>query len=83
MHDYNDLYGIDLDEYCSFHSIEIEDLINKTKKDIFILKRNLNKLIYKDCIPITEPIIGSIYELIKKKEKHLERLKKWKRSKYE
>ena len=81
MFNYDELYGVNLDEYCNFHNVEIEDLINKTKKDIFILKRNLNKLIYKDCIPITEPIIGSIYELIQKKEKHLKRLIKWKRSK--
>jgi len=78
MFSYDELYGVNLDEYCDFHCIEIEYLINKTKKDIFLLKRNLNNLIYEKNIPITEPIIGSIYELIQKKEKHLKRLKKWK-----
>ena len=70
------LYGVNLNEYCKFHSIEIEDLINKTKKDIELLEKNLSNLVHKEGL-VVEPLIDDVLRLKNKKEKHLKRLKEW------
>ena len=80
---YDELYGINIDEYCKYHSITIEDLIEKTKKDIELLKKNLHKHIYTE--PTNWELVGSIHRFFLKKEAHLKRLKQWKKKgeKYE
>jgi hypothetical protein len=74
---YDKLYGVSIDEYCKYHQITIDDLINKTEKDIELLKKNLNKEIYTE--PTNWELVGSIHSLLLKKEKHLKRLKQWKK----
>jgi hypothetical protein len=74
---YDELYGIDINEYCKRHNITVDDLIRKTEVDIEILKNNLHKQTYKE--PTDWTLVGSINKLLNKKEAHLKRLKQWKR----
>jgi len=74
------LYGIDLTEYCKHHNISIDDLINKTKKDIELLNSNLSSLVHKEGLMV-DPLIDDVLRLLRKKEKHLKRLKEWKKKK--
>jgi len=78
---YDELYGISIDEYCKYHNTTIDSLISKTSKDIELLKRRLNCLIYEEKVDIGSQLINDVYSLLQKKERHLERLKKWKRKK--
>ena len=78
MFDYDELYGVNIDEYCKYHNITIQDLIAKTKRDIQLLKKRLNQLV-KIENRIGDPLVTAVYELLQKKEKHLKRLKNWKR----
>ena len=75
---YDELYGVNLDEYCKFHQITIDDLMNKTKKDIELLNKRLYILVCKKN-KLGSQITNEVYKLLQKKKKHLERLKKWKR----
>lgn len=75
---YDELYGLNIDEYCKAHNISINDLINKTSIDIDLLKKRLQYLIWtKD--EILNPLTCEVFKLLNKKQKHLERLKKWKK----
>jgi len=79
---YDDFYGLTLEEYCDVIGISIETLINKNTKEIEVLKNRLNKLVWAEVQEDDEKIpylINCIARLIEKKEKHLDRLKKWKR----
>lgn len=74
---YDDIYGISLDEYLARHGVTIDDLINKIKMDIAILKENQAR-VYENKLPYPESYLETImYEAIKKKEKHLEDLLTW------
>jgi len=74
------LYGVNLTDYCKHHNITINDLINKTKKDIELLEKNLSSLVHKEGLVI-DPLIDDVLKLLHKKEKHLKRLKEWKKQK--
>jgi hypothetical protein len=74
---YDELYGIDLDKYLEFHNKTKNQLEKEIEKDIKLLKNNLDKLIKER--DITDPLIGAVYELLKKKENHLKRIRKWKK----
>ncbi len=73
---YEKLYGVSLDEYCKYHNINPERLVQKTKKDIELLKRNLHKHTY-EIEPTNWNLVSQIHKLLNKKIKHLERLKEW------
>jgi len=73
---YDEIYGIDLNEYLKRQNKKINDLINEIETDINILKDNMRKNIY-----VNNPnwiLIGEIHKVIVKKENHLRRLKEWK-----
>ena len=72
----DEIYGIDLLEYCRIHSTTVEELIKKTEKDIEILKANLKHVVV-DEDRVTDPLVNRICKTISKKEKHLKRLKEW------
>jgi len=74
---YDELYGVDINEYCEKHKITVDDLIKKTEIDIKILKKNLHKHTYLE--PTNWGLVGSINKLLNKKESHLKRLKQWKK----
>jgi hypothetical protein len=75
---YDDIYGVSLDEYVKRHGLTLEDLIEKTKMDISILKENLSKVL-KERRPYPDNYLETvIFQTIKKKEKHLEHLSEWK-----
>jgi len=74
---YDDIYGISLGEYCKLHNLTLDDLIEKVRMDINILKVNLGVVINEDK-PYPENYIENvIFQTIKKKEKHLEHLLDW------
>ena len=75
---YDQLYGMTIDEYCKAHNTNVDNLINKTNTDIKLLEKRLKHLVWKDN-KLLEPIVGSCFMLLNKKRKHLKRLKKWKK----
>ena len=77
--DYDEIYGCTLEEYCKFHNTSIEELKEKTEKDIELLRSNLRKIIY-DEERLLDPVTEAIQGLISKKRKHLSRLKDWERN---
>ena len=80
---YDEIYGVDITEYCSAHNTSMEDIIKKIKIDINLLKNRLQDLIYSENFDKTldyrkkDFLITVIFNLIKKKEAHLERIKNW------
>jgi len=72
------LYGVNLTDYCKYHNISIDKLINKTKKDIELLEKNLSSLVHKEGL-VVDQLIDDVLRLLRKKEKHLKRLKEWKK----
>jgi len=77
MTSYQDIYGVSLGEYCQAHGISVVDLIKKVETDIKLLKNRLRELVDKDEY-VVNPLINEVYQTLKKKEKHLKRLKGWK-----
>jgi len=77
MFSLEELYGVDLQEYCKAHQTTISTLIKKTDTDIKLLKQNLKRLVKKD-LHLT-PLCAEVQRLIRKKEKHLKRLKNFER----
>jgi hypothetical protein len=77
---YDELYGINLDEYCEYHDITIDGLVEKVKRDIELLKKNLHKIVRIEG-KLLDSRVDRISDLIDKKEKHLKRLKEWGKSK--
>ena len=73
---YEELYGVNLEEYSKYHNTKPEKLIQKTEKDIELLKKNLHKHTY-EIKPTNWELIGQIHKLLNKKIEHLKRLKKW------
>ena len=79
--DYDELYGIDIDEYCLRHNTTIDELIRKSEIDIEILYENVDKLIeaerngktaYEDM-----HLLDTVSFTINKKYKHIQRLESW------
>jgi len=77
MTSYQDIYGVSLEEYCQAHGISVVDLIKKVETDIQLLKTRLRDLVEEDEYAVN-PLINEVYQVLKKKEKHLKRLKGWK-----
>ena len=81
---YDEIYGLDINDYCEAIGFTIDQLIKKNEKEIEILKEKLKKLVWceEDTIDPnkTMELINCRYELLQKKERHLERLKKWKKA---
>jgi len=73
---YEELYGVDLDEYCKYHDTEPEGLVLKTQRDIELLKKNLHRYTY-EIEPTNWELIGQIHRLLNKKIEHSKRLKEW------
>ena len=79
---YDQIYGINIDEYCKIQGINIDTLITMIEKDIEILKKNLWKET-RETLPGCENwnLIFEIKKTLDKKEKHLKRLKSWRKDK--
>jgi len=77
---YEELYGVNLEEYCKYHDTEPNGLVLKTQRDIELLKKNLHRHIY-DIEPTNWELVSEIHKLLNKKEEHLKRLKKWTKEK--
>jgi len=77
--DLEQLYDVSLDDYCKIHNTTIDNLINKTKIDINLLRSHLRELLEKD--KLVEPITEAVERLLDKKRKHLKRLEEWKNKK--
>jgi len=84
MFNYDDLYGVNLKEYCIAHNTNPEKLIQKIDIDIRLLKNRLNYLLEQESQkPFREQnnsdlyLITKVYQLIQKKEKHKDRLREW------
>ena len=76
-----ELYGCTLKEYAAYHDTTIEQLINKTQKDIDLLMENYQTNYASRNIHLTPhelDIAQAIQLKIAQKRKHLERLKGWK-----
>lgn len=74
---YDEIYGMDLDNYCYAHNITVESLIAKEKTDIDILNHRLKEEYPRGALTMSE-LANAIHKLIKKKQKHVERLVDWK-----
>jgi len=74
---YDDLYGVDLETYLAAHDTSIEQLIEKVDIDIDLLKARLEVLMGEDWINQDNALITYVYNLIKKKQEHKERLNEW------
>ena len=72
----DELYGVNLDEYCKIHNITPEALQRKTEIDIEILSTRLKKLVREED-RLLDPVVEEIERLLDKKRKHLKRLKDW------
>ena len=79
---YDQIYGINIDEYCKIQGINIDTLITMIEKDIEILRKNLWKET-RETLPGLENwnLIFEIKKTLDKKEKHLKRLQNWKKIK--
>ncbi len=75
---YDEIYGVNLDEYCKLHNTTVDDLIRKSNVDISILHSNLDVLLHKDLSHDEGYIIDFIFGLIKKKQDHIFKLEAWK-----
>ncbi len=75
---YDELYGVDLDEYCRLHDTTIDALIKKSEIDIEIMYRNLDRLMRMNLSYEESHIIDTISFAIRKKEKHIFALQDWK-----
>ena len=72
----DELYGVTLEDYCKIHDITPEKLIDKTQKDLNLLRKRARKLIYEED-RLLDPLVEEIERVISKKYKHLRRLKDW------
>lgn len=74
---YDEIYDMDLAEYCTAHNTTLGELIERTEIDMLILKAHFEKLYPRGAIGYP-PIGNAVYSTLKKKEKHLDRLLDWK-----
>ena len=79
MKNYDEIYGVDLDTYCKLHGVSVDKLIEKVKTDIKLLQNNLHYLVWVKNVDVCDLLVREVYYLLQKKEKHLQRLKRWKR----
>lgn len=77
----DELYG-SLENYCKHHQMTIDELIEKTQKDIGILQQRYQEIASQkdkyDSDSYEIQLAQARRELIDKKRKHLERLLMWK-----
>jgi hypothetical protein len=71
---YDEIYGVDIDEYAKLHGTTDQDLIEKTKLDIDILSKRLRYLVEHEDNMGTNHLITVVFNTISKKQKHLSRL---------
>jgi hypothetical protein len=74
---YDELYGVDIEEYCKIHNTTLEDLIQKSEIDIELLRKNMGRLLQEDLTYEEGYITKVLFDLIKKKQKHVDHLKMW------
>ncbi len=74
---YEQLYGVNLDEYCRLQDTTIEELIKKSNIDIEIMYNNLDILLYQKLSHDEGFIIDTIFSLIRKKQAHIFALQNW------
>jgi len=77
MFTYDDLYGVSLDEYCLKQETSLDELIRKIEIDIDLLNQNLERVLVMQLSHDEGYIVDTIFNLIKKKRNHVERLKEW------
>jgi len=77
---YDDIYGLDIQEYCDFHGVSIDSLIEKVQKDILLLEKRFQEEFVIDVTSenYNSPLSRAIYKLLRSKIKHLDRLLAWK-----
>jgi len=75
----DEIYGVNIDDYCLYHAIIVNDLIGKVKKDIELLRKRLHILTHEED-KVLDQVTHEVVTLMNKKEKHLKRLIDWKRS---
>ena len=74
---YDEIYGVNIDEYAKLHGTTVQDLIEKTKLDIDILSKRLRYLVQHEEKIGTNHLITVVFNTISKKQKHLSRLEEW------
>ncbi len=78
---YDELYGVNIDEYCIAHDTTLDKLIHKGEIDIDILKKNLKRLIDQDRAGDSSTAlysyINTVHAAIHKKQKHIQNMKDW------
>ncbi len=77
---YDELYGVDIDEYCKLHETTIAALIRKSQIDIKIMYDNLDSLLHQKLSHDDGFIIDTIFALIRKKEAHIFALEDWQKT---
>jgi hypothetical protein len=73
---YDEIYGVNIDEYAALHDTTVQDLIEKTKLDIDILSKRLKYLVKNDDTG-SNHLVTVVFNTISKKQKHLSRLEEW------
>lgn len=77
----DELYG-SLEGYCKYHQMTVDELIDKTQKDIEILQQRYQEIASQkdkyDSDSYEIKLAQARRELIDKKRKHLKRLLAWK-----
>ena len=74
---YDETFGVDLPTYCEVHGTDIETLIKKVELDIELLSERLKPLMALHFMEQDSPLIEHIVRLIRKKQKHKDRLNDW------
>jgi hypothetical protein len=74
---YDEIYGIDIDQYCAAQGTTLEALIKKTEIDIDLLGEQLGETLKMKLPYEKNHLPDTIFMIIEKKRKHLEHLKNW------
>ena len=69
----DEIYGVDIFEYCKAHNTSLPALILNVKKDIELLEKNFKYHVFENDIREIE-LIQEIYNTLEKKKRHLKRL---------
>lgn len=74
---YDDIYGVDIEQYLKIQGTTLEELMHKIEIDIELMNSNLRTVMAKK-LPYPESYLETaIYKAVSKKTKHLSRLQEW------
>ncbi len=77
---YDELYGIDINDYCLAHNTTIDEIISKSRIDIKLLKNNLKRLLNRakgDDSVEAAAMITPVHSAIQKKQNHINKMEDW------